>query len=177
MVKVSKWKKYCNSTRATQFVKANSFKWHCFFRFSNYLLAQKWLCHINLGICMNRFTKIQSSIFKKSVQSYRGEIQLSSMMASVYVCTESNQKEYKASLSLMAAERLPEAHPFQENSCVKEQMWAQCEGRAPAIFAMWRLQHVQGQNTLMNKLFCVHVYSVLSIYAYEWNDNYVRKIT
>lgn len=37
------------------------------------------------------------------------EIQPSSTMASVYICTESNQREYKA------AHRLPEAHPLQKN--------------------------------------------------------------
>lgn len=48
------------------------------------------------------------------VQSHRGEIQPSSMMASVCVCTESNQRENEAGLLLMAARRLPEAHPFQK---------------------------------------------------------------
>lgn len=43
-----------------------------------------------------------------------------------------------------------------ENSCLSS-MWASTKSRAPAspaISTTWRLQHVQGQNTFINKLFC-----------------------
>ncbi|KAI9539514.1 hypothetical protein NQZ68_005594 [Dissostichus eleginoides] len=50
---------------------------------------------------------------KVSDPSCRGDTQLSSRMVSVLICTESNQREYITFLSLMAKEKLPEAHVFQ----------------------------------------------------------------
>lgn len=121
----------------------------CFLYIFNCLQAQKRVWHVNLGICMNALTEIQSAQKWHSVQSYRGEIQPSSMMASVCVCNESNQREYKAALFLMAAHRLPEAHPFQK--IPKEQLGAPCEH-------VWRADP-------MNKCALLSVYMCSTIIA------------
>lgn len=109
----------------------------CFLYIFNCLQAQKRVRHINLV-----YERLDwNSICTKwhSVQGYRGEIQPSSMMASVCVCNESNQREYKAALFLMAAHRLPEAHHFQK--ILKEQLGASRE-------------HVWRPTSWLNKLFC-----------------------
>lgn len=91
-----------------EFFKVSHFLFFSFFflklltRRGNGVACRPW----NMCECLHR-----NSICKKwhSVLSYRSEIQLSSMMASVFICAESNQCEHKAVLSLTATERLPGA--------------------------------------------------------------------
>lgn len=166
------WEKFRNGTvTALDPFFLQIHKCHVFFVFSNAL--KPW----NMYECPYR-----NSICKKwhSVQGYRGEIQLSGPMVSVCVATESNQREYKAGLSLMATHRLPEDQP-----CHRILVWkSSCELNVrtyeellhpPVIFTPWRLQHVQGQNpSLIRALLWVctcfkHKHLCLLV---EWNYNY-----
>lgn len=171
---------YFKGTRSS-FVDANSYKWHVFFIFSNYVHAQKRVQQTNLGIGMNVLTENQSA--RSDILCRATEVKFSyqawwPVSASTLKAIRGSIKPPCLSWPQRGYLRLIPSRKFLCERAAVSPMWARMQGRAPASpasFTTWRLQCAQGQKTSVNKLFCgcAHVLSA-SIYVSLWRAQWVK---